>query len=215
MNADFIQQLSVMIIPMLFAITVHEVSHGYAAYMLGDNTAKNAGRLTLNPIAHIDPIGLLVLVVTRMFGWAKPVPINYSIVSRKKNGLIIVSAAGPVSNFVLAVLSLIILLIYMRLPLASTPVTTFIAKMLVFSVQINVILGTFNLLPILPMDGGRILFELLPRDKAYQYGKLEPYGMFIIFGLLLLESFGIIRILSPLFKFMINIFMSPVRGGLM
>ena len=105
---EFMVKLALSIVPFMFAVTIHEVMHGYAAYKLGDNTAKNAGRLTLNPIAHIDPVGLLVLVLTRMIGWAKPVPVNYNNL-RHKYGVAIVSVAGPLANFVTAFLSAVIL----------------------------------------------------------------------------------------------------------
>jgi Zn-dependent protease len=196
---DILRQLSVSLIPFLMAITVHEASHGYAAYALGDPTAKMHGRLTLNPIAHIDPIGLACLILTQMFGWAKPVPVNFGIVSRKKYGPLMVAAAGPLSNLLLAVISAILLVISL-IVLTSIPekIASPVTQMLIWSVKINVTLAVFNLIPILTLDGGRILENLLPRDLAYQYSKLERWGMLIVIALLFT------RVLNPFLSFAIG-----------
>ncbi len=208
MNID-IARIALMILPFLFAITVHEVSHGYMAYFLGDNTAKNAGRLTLNPIAHIDPLGLIVLLVTRMFGWAKPVPVDFYIVSRKKYGPLMVAAAGPVSNFLLAVVSAIFLYLAARFMPGSFmgKIAEPVVIMLYYSTMINVVLGLFNLIPILPLDGGRILQNLLPRELAYKYSALESWGMILVVLLLVLERFH--PFLNPIFSFFIGLLTGP------
>jgi Zn-dependent protease len=199
-----------MVLPFMLAVTVHEVSHGYVAYLLGDNTAKDAGRLTLNPLAHIDPLGLICLLLTRMFGWAKPVPVNFAIVSRKKYGRLMVAAAGPLSNYLLAFISAGILYIFMRSGLlAGTKAFTPVSGMLMYSIIVNVALGTFNLIPIPPLDGGRIVENLLPRDMAIQYSKLEKYGFIIIIILLLT---GALRpILVPVISFLNSFLLSPVH----
>ena len=204
-----IYELALRIVPFLMAITVHEFSHGFVAYLLGDNTAKNAGRLTLNPIAHIDPIGLLCLLLTRMFGWAKPVPVNMAVVSRVKYGRLMVAAAGPLSNYILAVISAALLFIIFKTGLlaGSTKVATAMFGILYYSVVINVALGTFNLLPVLPLDGGRILENLLPRHIAYQYQKIEPYGMIIV---ILLLVTGVLRpVFFPLIATISGILTNP------
>ncbi len=168
-------------------MSVHEFSHGWVAYKLGDTTAKSAGRLTLNPLAHIDPIGTVLLpiflfIATRgqfVFGAAKPVPINYMALRNPKKDIIWIGLAGPSANFLFAVLlSLIIKVIY---PLS---LLSLILKQLAF---INIILGVFNLIPIPPLDGSRIVMGLLPNNLARSYSSLEPFGFMII---LLLIAFG-------------------------
>jgi Zn-dependent protease len=198
-----------MFIPFLFAITVHEASHAYMAYLLGDNTAKNAGRLTLNPISHIDPMGLIVLLLTRMFGWAKPVPVDYSVISRKKYGPLMVAAAGPVSNFFLASLSAFFLYISSRFIPGSSinSLAEPIIIMMFFSTTINTVLGLFNLIPIPPLDGGRILHNLLPRELAYKFRALERWGMILVVLLLVLERYH--PFLNPIFGYFIRLFINP------
>lgn len=200
--SSFIRQLSVSIIPFLMAITVHEASHGYAAYYLGDNTAKDAGRLTFNPIAHIDVFGLLFLLVTRLFGWAKPVPVNFYNL-KHKYGMAIVALAGPMSNAILAIVSSLLfhLIVGMNVQQDSSlfMVIKPIAYMLVFSVQINIALAVFNLLPILPMDGGRILTNFLPRAQATAFAKSERYGFFIIMILIVTDTTD--KIIVPIIQY--------------
>ena len=204
-----IAHLLLMILPFLFAVTVHEVSHAYMAYYLGDNTAKNAGRLTLNPISHIDPLGLMVLLFTRMFGWAKPVPVDFRIISRKKYGPLMVAAAGPASNFALAIVSAILLYISARFIPGSAfgNLAEPIVLMLYFSTMINAVLGLFNLIPILPLDGGRIVQNLLPHELAYRYSALERWGMFMVILLLIFDRFY--PFLRPIFGVAIKLLVSP------
>lgn len=185
---SILRELSIAALPFLMAITVHEASHGYAAYILGDDTAKRAGRLTLNPIKHLDFLGLLVLFVTRLFGWAKPVPVNFANLNNKKYGPAIVAFAGPLANFTLAAFSSVIYHLIMNLsvsPYIAETVMTPLAYMAFFSIQINIALGIFNLLPILPLDGGRILQSFLPLNAAYKFSRMEQYGFIIIILLLL------------------------------
>ena len=168
---------------LLIAMTVHEFSHGWVAYKLGDTTAKNSGRLTLNPLAHIDPIGTVLLPLFLylstngqfVFGAAKPVPINYQALRNPKRDIIWIGASGPAANFVFAFLCSIVL----RFP--APPVL--IQYILQSFIVINVVLGVFNLIPIPPLDGSRIVMGLLPESLAYRYALIEPFGFFIIMAL--------------------------------
>jgi len=185
-----LQLLTVAILPTLFAIVVHEVAHGWVAKRLGDMTAYAAGRLTLNPIKHIDPIGtivvpaILILTVGFAFGWAKPVPINWRNLRHPKRDIALVAAAGPGANLLMAILWAIVVKIGTLLShglFLSTP----LIYMGLFGILINAILLVFNLVPIPPTDGGRILTSLLPPRLAYSVSKIEPYGMFILVGLMI------------------------------
>jgi Zn-dependent protease len=169
---------------LLMAMVAHEFSHGWVAYKLGDSTAKYSGRLTLNPLAHIDPIGtvllpLLLYLSTNgqfVFGAAKPVPINYQALKNPKRDIIWIGASGPLANFILALFSSIIL------RLLSLPVL--IQYFMQSFILINVVLGVFNLIPIPPFDGSRIVMGLLPENLAYRYGLIEPFGFFIVMALI-------------------------------
>lgn len=203
--SSYIQTIALSIVPFLFAVTIHEFMHGYAAYKLGDNTAKNAGRLTLNPIAHIDPLGLIVLVVTRMIGWAKPVPVNYYNI-RHKYGVAIVSAAGPLANLATAFLSAILLKIFMVFIQGAIPanIAEPIQLMIIYSILINISLFIFNLLPIMPMDGARIIWNFLPREQAEKYESTEKYYFIII--LVLIVSGILSYIITPIRTMIISVF---------
>jgi Zn-dependent protease len=173
---------------LLITITIHEVSHGYVAYLLGDDTAKRAGRLTLNPISHIDPIGLLMLFIAR-FGWAKPVPINPYNFKNYKRDTAITAAAGPFSNFLMA----IILSILFRVIINMSPdilyfgnvVSRLFIQLLVYSIMINLALGLFNLIPIPPMDGSKILGGFLSDDAYARYTAQETRGAQILMIIIL------------------------------
>ena len=164
----------------LVTITVHELAHGYTAYLLGDNTAKNAGRLSLNPLAHLDPLGAILLFVTG-FGWAKPVPINPFMFKNRKKGIILVSLAGPGSNFILAVLSMVCLcLLYSIQNVAASWVSYFFLSLS----TVNIGLGLFNLIPIPPLDGSKVLSQFLPMKARVSYLNFERYGGILLFLLI-------------------------------
>jgi Zn-dependent protease len=185
-----IQTLLIWVIPVLFAITVHETAHGWVASKLGDHTARMMGRLTLNPIKHIDPVGTILVPALLyfssagfIFGWAKPVPINFSALRSPKKDMLWVALAGPGVNLLMAIGWLIIVAI------ANTLNMPFLELMGGAGIFVNLLLAIFNLLPIPPLDGGRVISSLLPNKLSYQYDQLEPYGLFILVGLLLLGVF--------------------------
>ena len=198
----------------LITFTVHELSHGFVAYLLGDDTAKKAGRLSLNPIRHIDPVGALMLIVMR-FGWAKPVPINPNKFKKKKLGIILTSLAGPFSNLILALLTIVpFWLIYMHYGLrtssSSTGFTDIVITFLFQFILVNISLGIFNLIPIPPLDGSKVLFALLPDRIYFNYVlRYERYGMIL---LLLLSFSGMLsKIMGPLLDTSIDLVLNLGR----
>jgi len=187
---NILAKISIMLVPALLAVTLHEVAHGYIADRFGDPTARLLGRLTLNPAKHLDPIGTLALLFFG-FGWARPVPINFNNLRRPKQDMIWVALAGPGTNFVLAILSALLLRGLGLLTHTHNPQGTDLALMveplslmLGFSLYINVILGVFNLIPIPPLDGGRVMSGLLPHRQAQMLARLEPFGFVIIIFLI-------------------------------
>jgi Zn-dependent protease len=188
MELTLIQKISIYALPVIFAITLHEAAHGYVARYFGDLTAYQAGRISLNPIRHIDPIGTILLpLITLMiggilFGWAKPVPVNFGRLRHPKQDMLWVAAAGPAANLAMALFWAIIIKIMALLPenSFSLPLTL----MGQAGIIINVLLLVLNLLPIPPLDGGRIAVSLLPHSLAYRFEKVEPYGFVILIVLL-------------------------------
>jgi Zn-dependent protease len=227
---SIVKDLLIAAIPILIAITFHEVAHGFVAYKCGDSTAKMMGRLTLNPIAHIDPVGTIIVPLmlfifskgTFIFGTAKPVPVNFYNLRHPRRDSALVSAAGPATNVIIAFLSILLLVLIYKISIAFTS-SAFIGqkiiiplnKMLQYSVSFNIFIAAFNLLPVPPLDGGRIVTSLLPAKHSYQFSKIEPYGIFIV---LILWFTGIARyIIVPIQLFIeliIRMFLLPV-GGLM
>ena len=183
-----------LIIPLLYSIIIHELAHGWVASKMGDSTAKWLGRLSLNPIKHLDPLGTLMLFLFG-FGWAKPVPVNFNNLNDPRKGLILVSAAGIVANTLLAFVALFLLRVANPVPFG--PISTF----LIYLAQINIMLAAFNLIPIPPLDGSKILMGFSSSQFQYSLMRLEPYGFFIIIGLLYL---GILNPLISLFEWVIT-----------
>ena len=203
MSIEIILQIIAIIIPLVFAITVHEVAHGYVAKGFGDSTAYRQGRLTLNPIAHIDPVGtiilpaLLVYLGGLVFGWAKPVPINPNNFLKPRRAMFFVALAGPLSNLFMTLLwSLLWLLFSLMISTSSAPsmLDQFIFLMCQTGIFINLVLMIFNLLPIPPLDGGRVFRSLVNEKYGRLIDTIEPFGIFIVLGLLF---FGL---LQPIFK---------------
>jgi Zn-dependent protease len=182
--------ISVWVLPVLIAITFHEAAHGFVAHRLGDNTAFDRGRVTFNPLKHIDPFGTLIfpamLLLSHapfLFGYAKPVPVNFRALRNPRIDMVWVALAGPATNIALA---LVAALAFHALPLAPDNITPWVFDNLKNALVINVVLAVFNMLPIPPLDGGRVAVGLLPDVLAVPLSRLEPYGMFILIGILIL-----------------------------
>ncbi len=208
------QQIAIWVLPIIFAITVHESAHAFAAHYFGDNTAKLQGRLSLNPIRHIDLMGtvlipaLMVVFTGFAFGWAKPVPIDYRNLKNPKKNMIWIALAGPLSNLAMGILWAILLRFTLLLELEHKA-ALFVIFTAVAGIMINTILMVLNLLPLPPLDGSRVLSGLLPTRLSIAYNKLEPYGFFIIIGLMILGFLGII--LNPSINLVLS-FLAEVSG---
>jgi Zn-dependent protease len=206
---QFVQTVAIYALPVLFAITLHEAAHGYVARHFGDMTAYAQGRISLNPARHIDLVGtvivpIAILAVSKftagaglLFGWAKPVPVNYSALRRPRQNMLWVAAAGPAANMAMAVGWALLLKISLIFPenYFSEPMRL----MCKAGINVNLVLMLLNLLPILPLDGGRILASLLPTRIAWGYAKLEPFGFPILLVLLFTSALGVI--LAPMVSF--------------
>lgn len=180
-------------VPLLYSIILHELAHGWVAWRMGDPTAKWLGRLTLNPLKHLDPLGTAMLFLFG-FGWAKPVPVNLGNIADRRRGFILVSSAGIIANMIVAFLALLVWRV-----LAPPPSSNF-AQVLYYLAQINIMLASFNLIPIPPLDGSKILMGFVSERMQYNLSRLEPYGFFIIIGLLYL---GILDPVIAFFRWMI------------
>ena len=200
---ELVAKIAFWSVPVLLAVILHELAHGYTAYRLGDPTAARLGRLSLNPISHVDMFGTILLplflVLTNspiLFGYAKPVPVDFTNLRNPRRDMIYVAAAGPAMNLFLATLSAFLLhqlqagQLPADLPHAQPESVGLVAAMLTASVFINVALAVFNLFPLPPLDGGRVAVGLLPRGLAFPLARLEPYGMFILIGLLMTGILG-------------------------
>ena len=194
------QNIAVWLIPALFAITVHEVAHGWVAKLLGDPTAMRLGRLTLNPVKHVDPIGtvlvpaIALLTAGFVFGWAKPVPVTWRNLKRPKRDMALVALAGPAANFLMAIGWTLVLRVSVLYHESIAWITEPMILMSIAGVFVNCVLLLVNLLPIPPLDGGRILTGILPGPLAYRFSRIEPFGIFIVLGLFLT---GLVNIVAP------------------
>jgi len=196
-----IQKFAVWVLPVLFAITIHETAHGWVASRLGDLTAKMLGRLTLNPIKHIDPVGTILIPAITMlaggfiFGYAKPVPVTFANLKHPKRDMALVALAGPMANLFMTFLWVIWIRIALMLMESSDSIALFMIATGVAGIYINLILMLLNLIPLPPLDGGRIMSGLLPARYSLQYDKIEPYGLIILIVLLVSGVLG--KILFP------------------
>ena len=208
---SFLNEFFILAPPLLFALTLHEFAHGFIAYRLGDPTALNAGRLTLNPLKHLDPLGTIVFFIFK-FGWAKPVPVNANYFRNPKQDMLWVALAGPVTNLGLAIISAIltkaIWLLASQLPYSSLMEAILLPlnAMLIASVWINLVLAIFNFIPIPPLDGGRILAGILPDRLTESFRQVERYGFIIV--LILAYSGMLGKVIMPTIKFVNNLLLS-------
>ena len=219
--SNLIQTILIFALPVLFAITVHEAAHGYVARHFGDNTAQMMGRITLNPLKHIDPIGTILMPLllffatsgTFLFGYAKPVPVNFSHLRHPKRDMIWVALAGPMANFIQAILWALLLIFLLAFDVNER----FFLAMAKAGVMVNLVMWAFNLFPLPPLDGGRVLVGLLPWKQAQWVARLEPYGFFIVMGLVIM---GVVSDywLRPLMEVgysIITLLMMPFRSILL
>lgn len=198
-----IRGISIWALPVVLAVVLHEVAHGWVADRLGDNTARFMGRLTLNPMKHIDPFGTILIPIMLivagspfLFGYAKPVPVDFRKLRNPKRDMIWVAAAGPVTNLLLALASTLLLALAVQMPAGMIWMAEPLAMMCQASIIINLVLFIFNLIPLPPLDGGRVAVGLLPGPMAYQLSRIEPYGFLIIVALLI---FGVLQsVIGPL-----------------
>ena len=200
MELNIVQQVAVYALPVVFAITLHEAAHGYVAKHFGDTTAYMLGRVSLNPLRHIDPIGTVLIPLLTLFlggilfGWAKPVPVNFNYLRNPKKDMLWVALAGPGANLAMALGWAVVLKLANMMPDSAFSLP--MALMGMAGININVVLMVLNLLPLPPLDGGRIAVSLLPNRLAYTYAKLEPYGMILLVVLLFSGVLG--AIIGPL-----------------
>ncbi|MFH1251223.1 MAG: site-2 protease family protein [bacterium] len=208
-----LQYIILLAPPILLALTFHEFSHGWMAFKLGDPTAKLAGRLSMNPLVHLDPFGTLMIFLVR-FGWAKPVPVNPRYFKEPKRDMLLVSVAGPAANILLAFVSGMLLRTFHAGSFNFLPANLLqpLYIMVKFSLQINLALAIFNLLPVPPLDGSKILYGILPPQYEYIYEYLERYGPFVLMGLIVFGMLTRISILGAFIYPFVNFF-SKLFGG--
>jgi Zn-dependent protease len=215
---NLIQTVLIYALPVLFAITIHEAAHGYVARHFGDNTAAMLGRVTLNPIKHIDPVGtilmpLLLYFATHgafLFGYAKPVPVNFSRLRRPKRDMVWVALAGPASNFIQAILWAVLFTVLVGMGINER----FFLDMSKAGVLVNLVMWAFNLFPLPPLDGGRVLVGLLPARLAYSFSRIEPWGFFIVMALVIagvLSSYWLSPLIDLGYK-ILGLLLSPLNS---
>jgi Zn-dependent protease len=214
---EFLWNLSFLLIPGIFAITLHEVAHGWAAKRLGDTTAYMLGRLTVNPLKHIDPMGTVIVPLVMyflggmVFGWAKPVPVSFRNLRNPKRDMVLVAAAGPAANFAMA-LGWALLAGFVNGVLGRDSVTEYwVVNNCQAGILLNVGLGVFNLLPLPPLDGGRVLSGLLPLSASRVFDRIEPFGFMILIILLIAPGRPLFRLLEPFFNSLVR-FYSSIAG---
>lgn len=214
MIEDYLQRIMLLIPPVLLALSAHECAHGWVAGRLGDPTARMLGRVTLNPIKHLDPVGTLAIFLTGLFGWAKPVPVNPRNFRDPTRAMMWVALAGPATNlFLAAVFAGVfkVMVAYGGAGFASSSVTGPLFLMVWISVRLNVALAIFNMLPLPPLDGSKVLTHLLPTDKAISFSKLEPYGFVILMVLIMT---GIVHeVMSPLIMITVKLLIGGMGGA--
>jgi len=211
---DGVAGMLLLIPPILFALTVHEFSHAYVASRMGDPTARLLGRLTLNPLAHLDPIGTILLLIAG-FGWAKPVPVDARYLAHPRRDMMWIALAGPASNVILAALfGTLLRAVDGNAYLSGTIMGAALVDMVRYSVYLNLMLAVFNLIPIFPLDGSRILTGLLPASAAERYRALEPIGPMLLLGLILIGNLTRISIIGMLILPVVAVLTRLFTGGL-
>ncbi len=210
MHFNLLQKIIIWAIPLIFAITVHETAHGWVASKCGDPTAKMLGRLTLNPIKHIDPVGTIILPLILlllpghfMFGWAKPVPVDYRNLRKPRPHMALVAAAGPVSNFLMACIWAVVAKIGVAVLGFDQWTGTILAAMGTAGIFVNIMLGVLNLIPLPPLDGSRIVSSMLSPNAAWRYSQIERYGFIILIVLMVTGLLG--RILWPILAMVVSL----------
>lgn len=213
---DIIQTIAIYALPVIFAITLHEAAHAYAAKYFGDLTAYSQGRMSLNPVRHIDPIGTVLIPLALallsspfIFGYAKPVPVDFSRLRNPKKQMAWVALAGPMANLVMAFLWMLSYVLFQ----SSGIDEVFFLEVAKAGVKINLILFAFNLFPLPPLDGGRIMTSILPNRYAFRFSRLEPYGFFIVLGLMMLNllTYWMVPVMAVA-AMLLKVLMSPIQS---